>query len=145
MAERPASRVVDTARVNASAPQLVELRESSIVSLAAHGLLDSDQVRAAMRFRDAWQLVTIAARPHREFERVDGGRRSTRTEAETEARQILKQCRFTAGQHGFELLVKICGEGFHIRDLYENRRDRDTATDVLRINLSNLACACFRA
>lgn len=146
MAKRLARRIVGSEGVALRpAAEVLQIRESSISSLAAHGLLDVDQVAAAMRFRDAWQLVAIASRPHRDFERVDGHARSTRTEAETAARAILKQCRFAAGQYGFELLVKVCGEGFHVRDLYQSRRERDTATDLLRINLSNIACACFRA
>ncbi len=147
MAQRLARRHLVAPRLTtAGVPAtVVQIRESSIVSLATHGLLDAGQVSAAMQFREAWQLVAIAANPRRQFERVDGGRHPARTEAEIEARAALKRVRFITGEHGFGLLVKVCGEGFHIRDLYPTRRERDTATDVLRIHLSALACACLKA
>lgn len=118
---------------------VVSLRESSIVTLASHGVLDADQVAAAWRFRKAWEVLADLRRPSRLFERVDCAFRSeARIECEDEARRELAHCRQLLGAHGFDLLVKVCAEGWHIRDLYSTRRERDTATDLLRIHLDSL-------
>lgn len=121
---------------------VVNLRESSIVSLASHDVLDVDQVAAAFRFRRQWEELARLRRPANLFERIDtGGQQSIeRAEREDEARRYLMRCRTLLGLHGFELLTKICGEGYHIRDLYPaSRRDRDTATDMLRVHLTCLS------
>lgn len=123
------------------AAEVVAIRESSIVTLAAHGVLDASQVSAAMRFRDQWETYASLHRSGALVERVDnGGRRAPGTGREDAARE-LKRVRGVVGQYAFELLIRVCGEGHHIRDLYQGRRDRDTATDILRINLSLLARA----
>jgi hypothetical protein len=41
--------------------------------------------------------------------------------------------------HGYELVSRICGEGFHVRDIRPTRRERDTATDMLKVYLTGLA------
>lgn len=122
------------------AAEVVAIRESSIVTLAAHGVLDAAQVSAAMRFREQWDRYANLHRSGRLVERVDNTRRAPPTGREDAARE-LKRIRQLVGQHAFELLIRVCGEGHHIRDLYQGRRDRDTATDILRINLSLLARA----
>lgn len=145
MAERSARRNVDTARLSQrKEAAVVGLRESSIVSLAAHGLLDANQVSAALHFRDDWAAIRAGSSPERLFERVDHSPGTAQGERIAAAKQRLKRCRAQVGAHGFQLLIKICGDGWHIRDLYSERRERDTATDMLRIHLSELACTCFR-
>jgi hypothetical protein len=139
MAERHARRHVGAARLTQPAAPVVALRESSIASLAAHGLLDADQVAAAMRFREAWEKLVACGHPGYLLERVDVVPHSTFAERADAAQRQLERCRNIAGVHGFRLLIKVCGEGYHIRDLYGSRRDRDTATDVLRIQLSAIA------
>jgi hypothetical protein len=119
---------------------VVNLRESSIVSLAAHGVLDADQVTAGFRFRRRWEEISRIHHPAHLFERIDPGRAaSMMLDREDEARRELTACRYLVGLHGFELLTKICGEGYHIRDLYPSRRERDTATDLLKIHLTAIA------
>lgn len=119
---------------------VVNLRESSVVTLAASGVLSADQVAAAFRFRNEWETLASLRRPTALFERVDSkGDGLARTERHNSAHQQLKRARLLLGEHGFMLLTKICGEGYHVRDLYAARRDRDTATDILRIHLSALA------
>lgn len=122
-----------------TAAPVVALRESSIVSLAAHGVLDADQVAAAMRFRAAWETLASNLRPPAYFERVDAPLPQAQAERHDAAKRELGQYRLLLGEHGFGLLLKICGEGYHIRDLYSARRERDTATDILRIHLSAIA------
>ena len=145
MAQRSASRNVDSARVAQRQPgQVIGLRDSSIVSLAAHGQLDADQVSAAMHFRDDWQIIRAGSSPERLFDRVDHTPGAGAAERIADAKQRLKRCRALVGAHGFDLLIKICGDGWHIRDLYRERRERDTAADMLRIHLTELACARIR-
>jgi hypothetical protein len=134
---RKIERIVSAAENKESAP-VVSLRESSIITLASHGLLDADQVAAAMRFRAAWESYANLHRSGRMLERIDGGRQITEPRG-NEASRTLKRYRALLGAHGFDLLIRVCGEGHHIRDLYQTRRERDTATDVLRIHLSALA------
>lgn len=118
---------------------IVSLRDSSVVTMATHGVLDADQVAAAWRLRKAWEVLVGLRRPTHLFERIDGCGIARRSEREEEARGELRRCRELLGAHGFDLLVKVCAEGYHIRDLYPTRRERDTATDLLRIHLTSLA------
>lgn len=121
---------------------VVSLRESSIVTLARNGVLNADQVDAAWHFRKAWEDLSRLRQPSLLFEKIDGcgfPQELARGEREEESRRLLTRCRILLGQHGFDLVTKICGEGYHIRDLYHSRRERDTATDLLRIHLTGLA------
>jgi hypothetical protein len=125
-----------------SAPaEIVVLRESSVVTLAAAGVLDALQVAAAFRFRNEWEALIRLRKPSELFERVDNhaGAALAPSERENAAHQQLRRCRLLLGEHGFGLLVKVCGEGYHVRDLYHSRRDRDTATDILKLHLAALA------
>jgi hypothetical protein len=122
---------------------VVNLREeSSIDTLAAQRMLSADQVDAAWHFRRAWEAAADLRRPSRLFERVDYSRAFMSQECierEDEARQELARCRQLLGAHGFDLVVSVCAEGHHIRDLYATRRERDTASDILRVHLTSLA------
>jgi len=119
---------------------VVAMRESSIVSLASHGLLDAAQVAAALRFRDLWEQFVDVSRPALLFERVDNApKTSDRVAARDTAKKELARFRTVVGVHGFQLLSKVCGDGFHIRDLYKTRRERDTAVDMLKIHLTEIA------
>lgn len=126
--------------------EIVSLRQSSIVALAAHGLLDADQVAAAFRFRNTWSALemqmascpTGASLWHTAKLR-DLRRKIDEPERVIAAKHVLRCCRDLLGDHGFDLVVRVCAEGYHIRDLCQTRRERDTMTDMLRIHLSYLA------
>ena len=120
---------------------VVSLRESSIISLAAHGVLDADQVASAWRFRRAWELVQAMRVTSAGFsEWIDAGCRPTAyAERQLMAATELRLCRRLLGTHGYALVSRVCGDGFHIRDLYRSRRERDTATDMLRVHLNELS------
>ena len=120
---------------------VVNLRESAIASLAAYGVLDRTQVAAANRFGAYWELAhglrLSASTLH---EHIDAGRRgSTAPERQLAAADELIRARALLGEHGFDLVSQICGQGFAIREIYKERRHRATATDMLRIHLDRLA------
>lgn len=124
-----------------SATTPILIRDSSIATLAAHGLLDAEQVSAALRFRDLWERYINLSRPAMAFERIDRSRSPADLSAKGEAKKELAKIRSITGNYGFQLLSRVCGDGFHIRDLYSARRDRDTHTDLLRILLSQVAAS----
>ena len=121
--------------------EVVSLRESSIVTLAAHGVLDADQVAAAFRFRHAWETVQRLRPAALGFDEWIGGgcRPAGFAEVQMVAAADLRLARRLLGAHGYELVARICGDGFHIRDIRPTRRERDTATDMLKVHLTGLA------
>lgn len=118
---------------------LIPIRDSSIATLAAHGLLNAEQISAALHFRDLWERYVSLSRPAMAFERIDRSHSPGDHSGKAEAKKELAKIRGVTGNYGFTLLSKICGDGFHIRDMYSMRRDRDTHTDLLRILLSQIA------
>lgn len=116
------------------------MRQSSVVTLAAHGMLDADQVAAAFHFRNCFELVVEAKRRSIGFnEWQDPGPIPADIAArQVEANAALKQARALLGSHGYSLVGKVCGEGYHLSDLYRTRRERDTMADMLRIHLTSL-------
>lgn len=120
---------------------LIPIRESSIATLAAHGLLDAEQVSAALHFRDLWERYCNLSKPQTAFERIDRSRSPDGRSVIAEARKELVKIRSVTGNYGFTLLSKVCGDGYHIRDLYQGRRERDTHTDLLKILLSQVAAS----
>lgn len=122
-------------------PDVVGFRQSSVVTLAAHGVLDADQVAAAFRFRNAFEIVIEAKRQSIGFnEWQSPGPVSPDVAAQrSDASKDLAKARGLLGSHGYALVGRVCGEGFHIHDLYATRRERDTHSDLLRIHLTSLA------
>lgn len=120
---------------------VVSLRESSIITMAQHAVLTGDQVAAAWRFRKAFETVSQLKGATVD---PDALVRSARTVDSLAERRLsaafdLRLARRLLGVHGYNLVRLVCGEGFHIRDIYQSRRERDTATDLLRIHLDALA------
>lgn len=129
------------ALVERSDGEVVSLRQSSVVALAAHGLLDVRQVEAAFRFRNMWeQLAQDMPRhidPFTWHERSSG--KMAEPENVAEARKLVRRCKTLLGIRGFDLVARVCGDGYHLRDLFSTRRERDTNTDMLRAHLTDLA------
>lgn len=121
--------------------ELIAFRESSVVMLGRRGILDAHQIEAAFRFRNAFEVAKDAARASIGFhEWTDPGKPAQAlVERRSMARNELKQARFYLGAHGYWLVGKIAGEGYAISDLYETRRERDTASDMLQIHLTGLS------
>jgi hypothetical protein len=120
---------------------VVSLRQSSVVELGERRLLNATQVEAAFLFRNAWSAaLEPAPRPVSPFERRDRGAPSLAdVERAAEAKKALRRCKALLGVRGFDLVARICGDGYHIRDLCKSRRERDTMTDLLRMHLSDVA------
>lgn len=119
---------------------VVSLRESSVITMASHGLLSADQVAAAWRFRHAAELMRQVGSGSNAEPRIPGTRKPDDiAERRLSAAGDMRTAKHLLGAHGFNLVTLVCAEGFHIRDLYQTRRERDTATDMLKIHLSALA------
>jgi hypothetical protein len=120
---------------------VVGIKQSSVVTLASHGLLDVDQVAAAFRFRNSFEVTIEAKRQSIGFNewQAPGPIPAGVAESRLIAKQDLRAARALLGSHGYMLVGKVCGEGWHIGDLYRTRRERDTMTDMLRIHLTSLA------
>jgi hypothetical protein len=120
---------------------VIRLREWSVTTLAAHGALDDEQVTAAQRFCASWEAVHGMRTSYPALtERVDSSRRaSSFAETSLTAAQDLRHARILLGEHGYALVGKVCGDGYHIRDLYRTRRERDFAADLLKVHLTALA------
>jgi hypothetical protein len=116
---------------------VVSLREWSVKTLA----LSDEQRSAAERFCRSWETVHRVRTNATSFgERVDSGKRqSPFSERSLAAAQDLRHAKILLGEHGYALVGKVCGDGYHIRDLYRTRRERDTAADMLKVHLTALA------
>jgi hypothetical protein len=116
---------------------VIRLREWSVMTLP----LEQEQKDAAQRFCRSWEAVQGMRTAAASFvERIDSGRRATSfAETSMTAAADLRHARILLGEHGYALVGKVCGDGYHIRDLYRTRRERDTAADLLRIHITSLA------
>lgn len=125
--------------LSAPAPApVIPLRESSVISMARVGALDGLQVESAFRLANLVRAANAeAGRQFHEF--VDGSRGEPLAEKATEAMKELRRVRTLLGRHGYALAVSVCAEGHALTDLYATRRQRDTAADLLRIQLDELA------
>jgi hypothetical protein len=123
-----------------SAP-VIAFRESSVTTLGRQGLLDTDQIAAAFRFRNAFEVAVDAKRASLGFEEwTDPGKPpADLVERRLKAKGDLAAARGLLGAHGYALVGRVCGEGYCVTDLFKSRRERDTHLDLLRIHLASLA------
>lgn len=120
----------------------VNIRESAIATLTAARALDAAQVAAADRFRGLWETMGGAGAGAIDYtrEHVDGGpAREPITERQAMAGKEVNRCRQLLGRYGFELVTMVAGRGMSLHELYQTRRERDTAADMLRVHLTHLA------
>jgi hypothetical protein len=121
--------------------EVLALRQSSVATLAAHGAIDASQVAAAFRFRNAFEIVVEAKRESIGFAewQSPGPPPPEIAEARAGAAQDLKHARHLLGAHGYALIGRVVGEGYHLADLFSLRRERDAMTWMLKIHLTSLA------
>lgn len=121
---------------------LVNIRESAVETLFARGQLDKAQKRAADRFRGFWEAMGGAGAKAMDYTReyVDGGRSAeSLTDRQINAGKELMQARSLLGARNYDLVCKICGEGFALDEICRSKREKLTAADNLRSNLNDLA------
>lgn len=100
--------------------------------------MDARLVETAFRFTNTFrQAGEDAQRGFQEY--VDGRTSTPRAERQADAIRELRRCRQLLGKHGYRLLATIAGEGYALGDLYQTRRQRDTAADLVRLHLNELA------
>jgi hypothetical protein len=116
-------------------------RESSITTLAAAGALDAEQVAAAFRLRNAYLVTLEAKRESIGFNewQAPGRRDLSEQEQRADAARDLSETRGLVGAYAYALLLRVCGEGHSISDMYGARRARETHADILKIHLGILA------
>ena len=116
----------------------VNLRESSLRTLYAHGKLSESQFEAGKHFQRCYEAF-VGLRRGSILERVDGCGFAI-PERKEAARRELGRCRKMLGEHGYVLVAKVCGEGWHIKDLYRGDRPaQETMNYMLRLHLTSLA------
>jgi hypothetical protein len=131
-----------TAQTGAAPAQILSMRrESSVTTLAAAGALDAEQVATAFRFRNSY-LITIEAK--RESIGFDEWRAPGRTDLNEQERRAaaakdLSEARRLVGAYAYALLLRVCGEGHALSDMYGPRRARESHADILKIHLGMLA------
>jgi hypothetical protein len=122
------------------------VKESPAAFLYSKGALDDAQLEAADMFRKLFEAMGgTGARAidwRREF--VDGGRTpepiSVRSiHAGMALRAAHKVLVAEHGVFGWKLVGYVCGEGKHIHEMFEVRRQRETMTDLLRMYLDCLS------
>lgn len=119
---------------------VVNIRESTVATLASQGLIDPAQAAAANRFKRLWELSHTVKYASPATERTSGsGGGMSFAEVQANARAELGRASVVLGVHGYRLVSMICGEGYAVRDVTVNRRQRDTAHDMLRIYLDQLS------
>lgn len=121
---------------------MINVRESAITTMAARGGLDAAQVAAATRFRALWESMGGKGAGAIDYgrEQVDGGKgRDPITEREVNAGKELARCRALLGVRLYGLVSAVAGEGFALTEIFEGKRERLTAADMLRMALDDLA------
>lgn len=120
----------------------VNVRESAVGTLAARKLIDASQAQAAVRFRRHWEAVGGAGAQAIDYSRdkVDGGQIADPIDIQQmRAAKHLAEAERTLGERNYALVRSVCGEGRAMAELYQEKRDRLTATDNLRMSLDDLA------
>lgn len=120
----------------------VNVRESAVGTLAARKLIDQSQAEAAIRFRRHWEATGGVGAQAIDYSRdkVDGGQIADPIDIkQMRAARHLAEAERTLGERNYALVRSVCGEGKAMTELYQEKRDRLTATDNLRMSLDDLA------
>lgn len=120
------------------------LRESAVETLFARGKLDDAQKKAADRFRAIWEACGGAGAGAMDYSRTQvdgGGARDPISERQVDAGKELASIRIMLGKRNYDLVCKVCGQGFSFSDITSDPRARLTMADNLRDSLDDLAAS----
>lgn len=120
---------------------VVNVKESALVILGQRKLLDPAQVKAGERFRTIWEALGGAGAGSFDYSRepVDGGGpRSALSDRQIQAGIDLADCRKVLGI-GYDVMVKVAGEGRAITDLAYSKNLQRAYIEMLKHGLTALA------
>lgn len=120
----------------------INVKESSIATLAHKGLIDPAQTAAADRFRRLFEAAGGTGAPAMDMTKdvVDGGKAvQDITESRQAAAMELRKARVLLGTRGYWLVRSIAGERRSIHEMVKTRREREVHLTMLRTHLSDLA------
>lgn len=119
----------------------VNVKESALVVLEQRGSIDDAQVKAGERFRSIWEALGGSGTGAFDYSRepVDGGgAREALSERQIAAGQDLAEARRVLGI-GYDVMVKVAGEGLGISELTDNQSKRRAYAEYLKDGLTALA------
>lgn len=117
------------------------MKESALVVLEQRKLIDEAQVKAGERFRRIWEALGGAGAGSFDYSRepVDGGGpRSALSDRQIQAGIDLADCRRVLGI-GYDIMVKVAGEGRAISDLAQSKNLQRAYIEMLKQGLTALA------
>lgn len=120
----------------------VNMRESPVTWMLAHGKLDAAQAEAGARFRRLHELSGGADLSGMDTtkEPVDGGGfPDVLTDRKSRAAKELAQARVVLGFAGYDLVMQVCGQCLWIKDIEPTKHRQIVAANRLRLCLTALA------
>ena len=120
---------------------LRNMKESALVTLEQRGALDEAQAAAGNRFRSIWEALGGSGAGSFDYSRepVDGGgARSALSDRQIQAGIDLAACRQALGI-GYDIMVKVAGEGKAVTELTESKNLQRAYIEMLKQGLTALA------
>ncbi|KSV78987.1 hypothetical protein N182_18500 [Sinorhizobium sp. GL2] len=119
----------------------VNVKESALIVLKQRKLINEAQERAGERFRRIWEALGASGAGSFDYSRepVDGGGpRSALSDSQIQAGIDLAEARRVLGI-GYDVMVKVAGEGKAISELSPNRTLQRAYTEFLKEGLTALS------
>lgn len=119
----------------------VNMKESALVTLEQRKLINDAQSKAGERFRLIWEALGGAGAGSFDYSRepVDGGGPlSALSDRQIQAGIDLADCRRVLGI-GYDVMVKVAGEGKAIADLAQSKNLQRAYVEILKQSLTALA------
>jgi hypothetical protein len=119
----------------------INVKESALVVLEQRGIIDDAQVKAGERFRGIYESLGGAGTGAFDYSRepVDGGGPTESiTERQLQAGEDMAEVRKVLGI-GFDVMMKVAGEGMGTSELTDNMSKRRAYTEYLKDGLTALA------
>ncbi len=122
---------------------VINIRQSAVIMLASRGRLDPAQLAAANKFGALWETMGGKGAPAIDYGRepVDGGRRTDpiKERQMIAADELRRARRRLDDADRYQLVCRICGEGYALHELGRSRRGKLAAANELRECLDKLA------